>query len=104
MTHRRVPLHAPVPALVATALLYMVLAEATAMVAPGLGHSQLLPSASGLALALLFIGGRRLLAGVLVGALAIFTIAGDVRTPAEGRFPAASGPFVKACRTAPKQH
>lgn len=56
-------------ALIAAALLYMVVAGATATTQHGQGLSLLLSPASGLALALLLMGGPRMAASVLIGSL-----------------------------------
>ena len=74
------PRNARQPALLAwvgTVLLYMVVAEATAVPPPGLGLTQLLHPACGLALALLIVGGLRLVPAIFVGSLLSRMLAGD---------------------------
>lgn len=69
MTPPRLAPQAPLPVLVGACLLYMAVAETSATAFPGQGPSHLLNPASGFVLALLFIGGPRLLPGVLAGAI-----------------------------------
>ena len=63
-------------ALVGTVLLYMVVAETTAVPLPGQGLTQLFQPACGIALALLIVGGLRLAPAVFVGSLLSSLLAG----------------------------
>ena len=63
-------------ALVGTVLLYMVVAETTAVPPPGQGLTQLFQPACGIALALLIVGGLRLAPAVFVGSLLSSLLAG----------------------------
>jgi len=84
-------------ALSAAALLYMAVAETTATPLSGQGLTQLLQPASGLALALLVLGGLRLAPAIFIGSLLSSLLAGDAPLAALAEALGAVTAAVVAC-------